>query len=305
MLRLARPDTSNAGTRRDRMRLYQRNPSPSLRSNLRRPIRPWLDKKVDIANGTFTTVAPTSDINATASNELVRYAQLTSAVSGIDATTGLLDARITANEGDISALESGKVDSSDLTAFAFTLLSKSSASSMAQTLGCPYIVAQEHGNPVRTVGVSSTAYETLWSYTIPGSSLGMAQILWQGDCLQNAGGNTAARLQLNGTTIWGQGGHTVFATDADYYPLNGEVRIAKTGTNTQLVSGNIMVGAAAAPGSGGRGWWVLRHNVGVSDGTGSETETADMTLALQVQFSTSAAAHEFRLNYGVCTVFPA
>ena len=156
-------------------------------------------------------------------------------------------------------------------------------------------------------GESSTAYEELFSFTIPGNALGThgsVHVDWGGDVLHPAGltGNTGVKVLLNGTNVISNSSNQI-AADNDPYPLEGNMVIGLKGeVGKQRVT--IWTGAGDAGGSTGDGGWLYGKNRGVMAGDGTEDTRSDLTVSFQVKFTVSDATHFFRLYHVRATLYP-
>lgn len=170
---------------------------------------------------------------------------------------------------------------------------------LLNALHVPRRTWQENGNPVRTVGASSTTEETVVSQSIGGAS--NADECWElrfwGDFIQNAGvSNTSRiRIKLGTTTVFDKA--NAFGTSSGRRALVGRVFVAQRGsTSLQRVSGEILLSQAlnATSGFGDFGAFAASHG-GVVCGDAAETLSAAKTLSVTHQWDVSNANSYLRI----------
>lgn len=170
---------------------------------------------------------------------------------------------------------------------------------LLNALNVPRRTWQEHGNPVRTVGASSTTEETLVSQTIGGSS--SASECWElrfwGDFIQNSGaGNTSRiRIKLGATTVFDKANS--FSTHSGRRVLVGRILVSQRGsTSLQRVTGEVFLSQPlnATSGFGDYGAFAASHG-GVISGDAAETLSAAKTLTVTHQWDVSNANSYLRI----------
>lgn len=170
---------------------------------------------------------------------------------------------------------------------------------MLNALKVPRRTWQENGNPVRTVGASSTTEETLVSQAIGGSS--DAAECWElrfwGDFLQNSGGSNTSRLRvkLGSTTVFDKA--NAFGASSGRRSLVGRIFVAQRGsTSLQRITGEIFLSQPlnATSGYGDYGAFAASHG-GVISGDAAETLSAAKTLSVTHQWDVSNANSYLRI----------
>lgn len=203
-------------------------------------------------------------------------------------TSALLNAAA-ANDDDVVV-----VKSSDASYHAYKSLTE-----LLNALNVPRRTWQENGNPVRTVGASSTTEETVVSQSIGGSS--SASECWElrfwGDFIQNSGGNNTSRLRvkLGTTTVFDKA--NAFGTSSGRRSLVGRIFVAQRGsTSLQRVTGEIFLSQPlnATSGYGDYGAFAASHG-GVISGDAAETLSAAKTLSVTHQWDVSNANSYLRI----------
>ena len=171
----------------------------------------------------------------------------------------------------------------------------------------PYVLYTSGGDPASQVGESTTAYQNLFSFTIPGGALGThgsVEVEWGGDVLHPAGltGNTGIKVLLNSTNVISNSSNQI-GDDNDPYPLKGSLVVGLKGdVAKQRVTH--WVAAGNPGGSTGNGGWLYGKNRGVMTGDGTEDSRSNLTVTVQVKFTVSDASHYFRLYHVKATVYP-
>lgn len=170
---------------------------------------------------------------------------------------------------------------------------------LLNALHVPRRTWQENGNPVRTVGASSTTEETVVSQSIGGSS--DAAECWElrfwGDFLQNSGGSNTSRLRvkLGSTTVFDKA--NAFGSSSGRRSLVGRIFVAQRGsTSLQRITGEIFLSQPlnATSGYGDYGAFAASHG-GVVAGDAAETLSAAKTLSVTHQWDVSNANSYLRI----------
>lgn len=172
---------------------------------------------------------------------------------------------------------------------------------------CPYVVASEAGNPVRTIGVSSTAEATFCTLTVPAGTLGTAgKCLLElvGDITNNSGGANSYRLKVKfgATTVYDK--TSSFSTGTQPRPLVIRVHLCALGaTNAQRVTTELYHGYLFTATVGNGDWGDFNGRAFTMQGSAAEDSTAAKSLAVTVQNSVSNANINWRLYSAklVCT----
>lgn len=156
-----------------------------------------------------------------------------------------------------------------------------------QSMACPYVLAAEAGDPVRTIGASSTAEATLCSLTIPGGTLGTtgkAILELVGDITNNSGsGNTfRPRVKLGSTTVYDKA--TSLATNSNPRPFVWRVHVCARGaTNKQRVTIEILNGRPLAGSSGSGDWGEFTGYHFTAQGDAAENSASSLSVAVTMQ----------------------
>lgn len=175
-------------------------------------------------------------------------------------------------------------------------------------LGCPYVVASEAGNPVRTIGVSSTAEQTLCSLTVPAGALGTAGkcvLELVGDITNNSGGsnNYQLKIKFGATTVYDK--TSSFATGTQPRPLVIRVHLCALGaTNLQRLTTELYHGYLLTATVGNGDWGDFNGRAFTMQGSAAEDSTAAKALAVTVQNSVSNANINWRLYSAKLVCYP-
>lgn len=173
----------------------------------------------------------------------------------------------------------------------------------------PFAIASEAGDPVRTVGASSTAEATLSSLTLTKGMIrttGFAVLEIYGDLLQNWAGTNhgTMRIKVGSTTVYAK--QLDCAQDPDIRPWCIRVVVASRGaTNKQRVTAVIGIGAAFTPGTGhgDYGTWAGPTHTLYGD-SAEDAAASNLDIAVTNQWDTSDASSYFRIYHAKLTVFP-
>lgn len=174
-------------------------------------------------------------------------------------------------------------------------------------LGCPYVLASEAGNPVRTIGVSSTAEQTLCSLTVPAGTLGTAGkcvLELVGDITNNSGGANSYQLKVKFGATTAYDKTSSFSTGTQPRPLVIRVHLCALGaTNAQRLTTELYHGYLLTATVGNGDWGDFNGRAFTMQGTAAEDSTAAKALAVTVQNSVSNANINWRLYSAklVCT----
>ena len=174
-------------------------------------------------------------------------------------------------------------------------------------LGCPYVVASEAGNPVRTIGVSSTAEQTLCSLTVPAGTLGTAGkcvLELVGDITNNSGGANSYQLKVKFGATTAYDKTSSFSTGTQPRPLVIRVHLCALGaTNAQRLTTELYHGYLLTATVGNGDWGDFNGRAFTMQGSAAEDSTAAKALAVTVQNSVSNANINWRLYSAklVCT----
>lgn len=166
-------------------------------------------------------------------------------------------------------------------------------------LGCPYVLASEAGNPVRTIGSSSTAEATFCSLTVPAGALGTAGkavLELVGDITNNSGGANSFQLKVKfgATTVYDK--TSSFATGTQPRPLVVRVHLCALGaTNAQRATTELYHGYLLTATTGNGDWGDFNGRAFTMQGSSSEDSTAAKALAVTVQNSVNNANIYWRL----------
>lgn len=170
--------------------------------------------------------------------------------------------------------------------------------SLLETLRVPRCTWSEIGDPVRTVGASSTTEQTLVSATIGGvaSSQESYELRFWGDFIQNSGGSNTSRLRvkLGATTVYDKA--NAFGTSSGRRVLVGRITVAQRGsTSLQRITGEVFLSQPHNATSGFGDYGAFAFHGGVVAGDASETLTAAKTLTLTHQWDVSNANSYLRI----------
>ncbi len=174
-------------------------------------------------------------------------------------------------------------------------------------LGCPYVLASEAGNPVRTIGVSSTAEQTLCTLTVPAGTLGTAGkcvLELIGDITNNSGGANSYRLKVKFGATTAYDKTSSFSTGTQPRPLVVRVHLCALGaTNAQRLTTELYHGYLLTATVGNGDWGDFNGRAFTMQGSAAEDSTAAKALEVTVQNSVSNANINWRLYSAklVCT----
>lgn len=146
--------------------------------------------------------------------------------------------------------------------------------------------ASEAGNPIRTIGVNSTAWETACDLTLGGTPTTdwLRQLVLVGEVLNASAGaiNLRMRVRFGATTMHDTSASV--AANVDFYGLLAHgVLLARGATNAQLFAAEVMLAGAYA-GTSGFGNWAAKAKDGAPYGRATEDATADLSLAVDFQW---------------------
>jgi hypothetical protein len=250
-------------------------------------------------------------VNSSGSNDVVEHwdaigGAWRTLLSGTIGTTGIADDAVTnAKLANMTApaikgrITSGTGDPEDLT-----------VAQVRGMLGVHYTQWSESGDPVRTVGASSTAEGTLVAATIP--ALSSATGVWclhiWGDFLQNSGGGNVSRIRIKisdgttTTTIFDKSNS--FASSSNRRGFVARIFVLPRGsTDKQRVIGELLLSQAVSGTSGFGDWgaFAATHG-GLGSGDATLPADVDWTLSITNQWDSSSANSYFRI-YGAKLVF--
>lgn len=279
--------------------------------------------------GAFTTAAPTSAVAATTGNELVRYTEFDTELTGKQDADSDLDALalITiAADQSIYGTSDGVWAKYAITSFGRSLVDDADAATARTTLGLgslatqstvaqdeldervPYVADSEAGDPVRTVGASSTAFFTMADLTVPGSSSTdwSAELLIEGVIFNNSGSTNPLRIKTTyGTTAMTNSrdsSRPANDTDDQAFKLTLTLH-ARGATNKQQGSVEYWL-ASASTGASGLGQYYGNQVEGFARGTAAETATGDLNLKVEGQFDNSSASSYVEIYSTRLTYYP-
>lgn len=169
---------------------------------------------------------------------------------------------------------------------------------LLNALRVPRRTWQENGNPVRTVGASSTTEQDLVSRAIGGAS--NADESWElrfwGDFLQNSGGSNTSRIRikLGATTVFDKA--NAFGNHSGRRVLVGRIRVSQRGsTSLQRITGEILLSQPLNATAGWGDYGAFAFHGGVVGGDAAETLTAVKTLSVTHQWDVSNANSYLRI----------
>jgi hypothetical protein len=154
---------------------------------------------------------------------------------------------------------------------------------------------------------TSAAENTLYSFSIPGNTIGATGILrcrFIADFLNNTGANQTGtlRIKLGATTIFASGSGNI-ATNAGRRVLDLDFILANLTTGSQRLGGRAHMGAAgASTGEGDIAATVIVN--GTEYGTAAEDTTSAKTLAITWQHAASNASLEIARKMVVLELLP-
>lgn len=202
---------------------------------------------------------------------------------------------------------------SDLTAIAAiatqavgrSLLGAADKAAIAAITKSPYIIGQEEEGS--QVGASSTAWHELFSFTIPGNSLGAKGRAMIDFEIEHHGetGNSKHQWKLNGTVVYGPwtGGQPTVDSNVRY--ILGEAYVANNNNTGQQRGGErIMISNEGATQAGVGGHWYGDGRGSGHFDDGTEDTRSDMTISLEVAFASSDALNYFKLISACCLLHP-
>jgi hypothetical protein len=247
---------------------------------------------VDDANA--SAARATLELGAMAVENLVRTGFIDS--GAIDDATlfgpGVVVNSVLANmaNGTVKArVTSGTGDPEDVT-FA-TLL---------EAMGVPRRLTAENGNPVRTICANTASEETLWSFSVPGGTLGtagMLELVLTGDVLkQNAGTlNGTLHIKFGSTTMFADVGG--IANTTPRRSLCVHVFLAACGsTSAQNVNGFVGLGPGTSGSVAGRGNLWGQGVPATVDGDATEDSTSAKTMAVTWKWDSAETNTDVRLK---------
>lgn len=169
---------------------------------------------------------------------------------------------------------------------------------VASGLNTTVVSVIENGNPVRTVGTSSTAEATLTTLSVPPlGTNGAARFEIHADVVSNPGaaGSFTVRVKLGASTAWGDIIGTLTASaNLRTLVITGCV-IARASAGLQRVSGTITMGDASAGSVAGFGNFGTAGPINSFHGDVSEDLSTAKNLVVTVQFGTNDASNAVRL----------
>ena len=147
---------------------------------------------------------------------------------------------------------------------------------------------------------SSTAEETLYTYTIPADTIGATggiKLTMGGDALKNAAGTLVLKVKLGSTTVLETAAMTLDST-ANRYKWFVQFVCMNSATDAQKWTGEFHAGYGTTSFAAFRGDQTRGHHA-VGYGTSSEDTTSDLALTITAQWSASSASLSFRKEIAV------
>lgn len=175
-------------------------------------------------------------------------------------------------------------------------------------LGIARVLSSEAGDPVRTVGASSTAEATVCSLTIPGGSLGStrkAVLEMVGEFWNNSGSSNAFRLRVKygATTVYSKATSIVTSTLPRGFVWRVHV-CARGASSKQRVAVELLNERPLAGTSGYGDWGEFTAYGFTVHGDAAEDSTADKDVAVTMQNDVSNANTYTRLYSAKLIVIP-
>lgn len=151
--------------------------------------------------------------------------------------------------------------------------------------------------------VNTAAETTLYSYSVPGGTLGTNKALRVsilGDYLNNSGfsKNFTVKMKYGATTLWGDVTSVPTNTTRRGFKLD-MILAAINSTSAQSLAGSVFLSATGAPVTGTGAFFdasTLHSLQVIPGGSSAEDSTAAKTLAATVQHETAAATISLRAN---------
>lgn len=170
------------------------------------------------------------------------------------------------------------------------------------------VLSSEAGNPVRTIGASSTSEQTFCTMTVPANTLGTTGkcvLELVGDITNNsgAGNNYRLKVKFGSTTAYDK--TSSFSTGTQPRPLVMRVHLCALGSaslqrlTTELYHGYLLT---ATVGNGD--WGDFNGRAFTMQGSASEVSTSDLALAVTVQNDVSSANIYWRLYSAKLVYYP-
>jgi hypothetical protein len=177
------------------------------------------------------------------------------------------------------------------TTYGRSLLTAANAAGAAALTKAPYVLEQLAAGSV--VGASTTDYQTLFEFVIPANALGThgRATLAYDVKIACASGATKARWQVNGTDVW-RAQNNLPATDGVARHIIGDASFVAAGTTaSQSGSFHAHLSDQAITAGGVGGWLFDDGRMAGAWSTTAADSTADISIALQVQFVTANAGN--------------
>lgn len=238
----------------------------------------------------FHTNAPASNVTPTQAQEFFRK-------SDVEASQATQDALFL-------AILAGYVPLSSVSSLWQGILGDTDRRTSCKDLGVAWIEEQQTSGS--QVGASSTAWHELFSFTIPGNSLGTSgrAVIDFNIEGRSDSGSTKARWIVNGTDVYDKSGG-VWGTDATAKFLCGQAVFAadgSTGAQCGYWWNMLSDQSTGNQGTGGHLWGDGRGSGQFDDTT--DDSRSDITIAFEMGFATSDPDHYFKRRTAQLTLVP-
>ena len=215
------------------------------------------------------------------------------------------------------ALAGGQASSAELTALAAltgatlgrSLLTASDVAAVAAITNAPYVLSQESVGSA--AGASSTAWNEVFSVTIPASALGTTgRVLVDCSVLYTvAAGNTGGRFLVDGAVVWNASGGGMTAGTAQPFWADLHIWLAADGSESAQRGGfHIQIAddrTASSDAGTAYGGWAFGQNRGAGGFAPSTADTtASVTLVFESKFFTSNAGNSLTRQGSCATLYP-
>lgn len=197
----------------------------------------------------------------------------------------------------------------DFTAQARTLVGSATRREMAEVLGVPWIL--EQSTEGSAVGASSTAYHSMWNYTIPGDSLGTngrAVVEFEIE-VAVAAGSTGGQFLVGGTVVWQASGNSLTAGTGTPFHVIGRAVLPNNGATNQQrgyweaqVTNDSTATSSVGTAYGG---WLFNQNKGAGTfGDSTQDTRSDFSFEFKMKFNSSDASNYMQLRSARCLIEP-
>lgn len=173
------------------------------------------------------------------------------------------------------------------------------------------VLASEGGNPVRTIGASSTAEQTLCTVTVPANTLGTSGkcvLELVGDITNNSGGANSYQLKIKYGAATAYDKTSSFSTGTQPRPLVMRVHLCAAGSVAlQRVTAELYHGYLLTATTGNGDWGDFNGRAFTMQGPSaalSQDSTTDLALAVTVQNSVNNANIYWRLYSAKLVYYP-